>query len=79
MTINYETSGTFDGRFVDQDRFTPLKAGSPTRTRVDEIVVNERPQRHQLHVGQRLDSVCTRRTIHIPPTFTTNHPRPRCG
>ena len=53
---NYEPSGTFDGRFIDQDRFTPLQGRLADRTRVDEMVVNAQAAKtNHLHLGQRLD------------------------
>jgi ABC-type lipoprotein release transport system permease subunit len=53
---NFEASGTFDGRYVDQDRFTPLHGRAADPARVDEVVVNEwAAERLGYRVGQRLD------------------------
>jgi len=37
----FEATGTFDGEFFDQDRFTATRGRLPDRTRVDEVAINE--------------------------------------
>jgi hypothetical protein len=51
-----EATGTFDGRYFDQDRFTPTQGRLADPGRVDEVVVNEfLAKRFGYHVGQVLD------------------------
>ena len=73
----YETSGTFDGRYIDQDRFTPLAGRQADPTRVDEIVVNERAaQAFGLSVGQHLELGLYSVDQLTAPTFATDPPPP---
>lgn len=37
----FEVTGTFDGEYYDQDRFTATRGRIPDPTRVDEIAINE--------------------------------------
>lgn len=37
----FEVTGTFDGEYYDQDRFTATRGRIPDRTRVDEVAINE--------------------------------------
>ena len=53
---NFETLGTFDGRFFTMDRFALLRGRLPNPDRDDEIAVNEAAADHYgYHVGQHLD------------------------
>ncbi|GAC1306118.1 MAG: hypothetical protein NVSMB16_01880 [Acidimicrobiales bacterium] len=52
----FEAVGSLDGRFFDQDRFTPTKGRWPDPTRADEVAVNEFTAKQMgYHVGQRID------------------------
>lgn len=52
---DFEASGTFDGRYIDQDRFAPTSGRMFERDRVDEVVVNRfAADRYGYHVGQQL-------------------------
>jgi hypothetical protein len=51
-----EGTGTFDGLFYDQDRFTPTSGRLPDRHRVTEVAVNRfAAQRYGYRLGQHLD------------------------
>jgi hypothetical protein len=53
---DFETLGTFDGRFFTMDRFTPTQGRLADVARVDEIVVNEAAaDAFGYEVGQHLD------------------------
>jgi hypothetical protein len=53
---DFETIGTFDGRFFTMDRFAPTQGRLPNVDRDDEIVVNEAAaDRYGYRVGQHLD------------------------
>ncbi len=53
---NFEAVGSIDGRYFDQDRFTPISGRLPDPTRTDEVAVNERSARlFGYHVGQQID------------------------
>jgi hypothetical protein len=55
-SVNFEAMGSLDGRFFDQDRFTPTKGRRPNPARVDEVSVNEyTAKKWGYHVGQRID------------------------
>jgi MacB-like periplasmic core domain/FtsX-like permease family len=74
----YEPSGTFDGRFIDQDRFTPLQGRLADRTRLDEMVVNEQAAKtNHLHLGQRLDVGLYSFEQFTAPDFSVNPPVPK--
>ncbi len=52
---NFEALASLDGRFFDQDRFTPTQGRLPNPNRIDEIAVNETAaKRFGYRVGQRL-------------------------
>jgi hypothetical protein len=52
----FEAEGTFDGRYFDQDRFTPTTGRMADPGREDEVVVNEFAAEHLgFRVGQSLD------------------------
>ena len=76
-SFNYESSGTFDGRYIDQDRFTPLDGRQADPRRADEVVVNERAaQTLGLQVGQQLDLGLYSVEQLTAPTFATDPPPP---
>jgi hypothetical protein len=53
---DFETLGTFDGRFFTMDRFAPTRGRLADVDRDDEIVVNETAaDLYGYHVGQHLD------------------------
>ena len=53
---NFEAIGSLDGRYFDQDRFTPIHGRLPDPTRADEVAVNEESaRRYGYHVGQKID------------------------
>lgn len=55
LTSNFESLGSLDGRFFDQDRFTPTKGRRPDPTRRNEVAVNEfAARKFGYHVSQRL-------------------------
>ena len=55
-SYEFEATGTFDGRYFDQDRFTATQGRAPRSGRVDEVAVNEfMAEREGLRVGQRLE------------------------
>lgn len=41
LSVSFESLGSLDGRFFEQDRFTPTKGRLPDPTRIDEVAVNE--------------------------------------
>ena len=56
LTQNFEALGSIDGRFFDQDRFTPIEGRLPDPNRSDEVAVNEESARlYGYHVGQQID------------------------
>ncbi|MEX1009569.1 MAG: ABC transporter permease [Acidimicrobiia bacterium] len=53
---DFEALASLDGRFFDQDRFTPTHGRLPDPKRIDEIAVNETAaKRFGYRVGQKLD------------------------
>lgn len=55
LAANFEAIGSLDGRYFDQDRFTPIKGRVPDPTRADEVAVNEESaRRYGYHVGQEI-------------------------
>lgn len=53
---DFETLGTFDGRFFTMDRFAPTQGRLPDADRDDEIAVNEAAaDRYGYRIGQHLD------------------------
>ena len=53
---SFETTGTFDGRYFDQDRFTATNGRAADPDRDDEVVINEfGANRLGYKVGQTLD------------------------
>ncbi|MDQ1425666.1 MAG: putative transport system permease protein, partial [Acidimicrobiaceae bacterium] len=56
LSQNFEALGSLDGRYFDQDRFTPISGRLPDPNRADEVAVNEESARlYGYHVGQQLD------------------------
>ncbi len=56
LSQDFEALGSLDGRYFDQDRFTPLRGRLPDPTRPDEVAVNEESaRRYGYHVGQHID------------------------
>jgi hypothetical protein len=56
LSQNFEAIGSLDGRFFDQDQFTPLSGRAPDPDRADEVAVNEESARlYGYHVGQKID------------------------
>lgn len=77
FSSNYEASGTFDGRYVDQDRFTATDGRRFDPARVDEVVVNEfAADRLGLHVGDRLDLGTYSLEQISDPSFFSHPPAP---
>jgi hypothetical protein len=53
---NFEALGSLDGRYFDQDRFTPIEGRLPDPARADEVAVNEESaRRYGYRVGQEID------------------------
>lgn len=53
---DFETLGTFDGRFFTMDRFAPTQGRLPDVDRADEVAVNEEAaKQYGYRVGQHLD------------------------
>ena len=76
---DFEAIGSIDGRYFDQDRFTPIKGRLPDPARADEVVVNEETaRRYGYHVGQRVDfGVVSRDDVENPDPALLQHPKPR--
>ena len=53
---DFEATGTFNGRYFDQDKVTPTKGRMADAGRIDEAMINEfGAERLGYHVEQRLD------------------------
>ncbi len=53
---DFEATGTFNGRYFDQDKVTPTKGRMADAGRIDEAMINEfGAERLGYHVGQHLD------------------------
>lgn len=75
---SFEASGTFDGRFFDQDRFTPTDGRLPDPSRADEVAVNElAAKRLRYRVGQNLDLGTYSMDQFGDPSFFTAPPAPK--
>ena len=76
-SISWEVSGTYDGRFIDMDRFTPTQGRAFDPTRVDEIQINEYAAEQ---LGFRLNQTLELGTYSLDaydvPDFYTNPPQP---
>jgi hypothetical protein len=56
LSQGFEALGSLDGRYFDQDRFTPIAGRLPDPSRADEVAVNEESARlYGYHVGQQID------------------------
>jgi ABC-type lipoprotein release transport system permease subunit len=74
FTQDFEATGTFDGRYFDQDRFTATSGRAADPRRVDEVVVNElAAERYGYHVGQALDLGGYPADQIEAPTFITDY------
>ena len=73
----FEATGTFNGRYFDQDKFTPTQGRMADAGRSDEAMINEfGAERLGYHVGQHLDlGVYTVDQI-TEPTFFSAPPPP---
>ena len=72
---NPEFTGTFDGRYFTQDRFTPLTGRMPTR--IDEVAVNElAATKFGYHLGQHLQFAAYPQSELAGPTFYAHPPAP---
>jgi ABC-type lipoprotein release transport system permease subunit len=79
FTQDFEAIGSIDGRYFDQDRFTPIKGRMSDPRRPDEVVVNEEAaRRYGYHVGQRIDFGAVSRTdVENPDPALLQDPKPR--
>ena len=68
----FEGTGTYDGRFFDQDRFTPTEGRMADPDRPDEVMINEfGAERLGYRVGQHLDlGVYATEQVNDPAFFT---------
>ncbi len=74
---DFEPDGTFDGRYFDQDRFTPTQGRMSDPHRVDEVVVNEfAAKRLGYRVGQQLELGTYAFAPTESPTFFGRPPPP---
>src|SRR5204862_2831859 len=74
---DFEALGSLDGRFFDQDTFTPTSGRLPDPSRPDEIAVNETAaEQYGYHVGQRIDLGTVSGADLGDPDFE-KHPTPR--
>jgi hypothetical protein len=74
---DFEALGSLDGRFFDQDVFTPVRGRQPDPARADEIAVNEdAARRYGYHVGQQIDLATVSEEDLSDPAFAEN-PKPR--
>ena len=54
--MTFEATGTLNGRYFDQDKFTPTQGRMADAGRIDEAMINEfGAERLGYHVGQHLD------------------------
>ncbi len=77
LSQEFEALGSVDGRYFDQDIFTPTQGRRPDPTRIDEVAVNEESaRRYGYHVGQTLDLATVSEDQLEDPAFL-DHPVPR--
>ncbi len=70
----FEPSGTLDGEYFDQDRFTVRRGVLPDPTRPDEVAFNElAAERYGYHVGQVLQLGVYSQAQYSDPSFLA-HP-----
>lgn len=75
-SVRFEALGSFDGRFFDQDRFTPTHGRLPDPARIDEVAVNEyAARRYGYRVGQHIDLGTYSQEQVYDPAFV-EHPTP---
>ncbi len=75
--ISPESTGTFDGRFFDIDRFEPTSGRMADPTASDEVVVNEfAASRLGYQVGQQIDLAVYSIGQQLDPSFVTDPPPP---
>ena len=75
---DFETLGTFDGRFFTMDRFTPTFGRLPDVGRVDEVAVNEAAaHRFGYQIGQHLDLGTFSKEQVSSDSFFDNPPPPK--
>lgn len=73
----FEVTGTFDGRFFDQDRFVATEGRAADRDRLDEVAINEfGAERLGYEVGERLDLGAYGIDQIVDPMFFSDPPRP---
>ncbi|GAC1312240.1 MAG: hypothetical protein NVSMB16_09100 [Acidimicrobiales bacterium] len=78
FTQKFEASGTFDGRYFDQDRFVAVRGRTPDPRRVDEIAVNQlSATRLGYHVGQHLELGTYSIDQFSAPSFSDAPPPPK--
>lgn len=77
LTQDFEALGSIDGRYFDQDVFTPTQGRRPDPSRADEVAVNEESaRRYGYHVGQQIDLGAVSEADLQDPAFEAN-PQPR--
>jgi ABC-type lipoprotein release transport system permease subunit len=78
FTQDFEPTGTFDDRFIAQDRFTPTKGRRYNPARVDEVVVNEyAAERFGYRIGDRIQlGLYSQEQISAPGWFA-HQPAPK--
>jgi len=77
FTANFEAIGSVDGRYFEQDVFTPTTGRRPDPNRSDEVAVNEEAaRRYGYHVGQQIDFGTVSQADVDDPAFQ-EHPQPR--
>ena len=75
---DFETLGTFDGRFFTMDRFAPILGRMPRVDRVDEVAMNEESaRRYRYRVGQHIDLGTYTAEQTSDPSFFENPPPPK--
>jgi FtsX-like permease family/MacB-like periplasmic core domain len=73
----FEATGTFNGRYFDQDKFTPTQGRMADADRTDESVINEfGAEQLGYHVGQHLDLGVYSVDQITKPTFFSAPPPP---
>src|SRR4029079_10133479 len=74
---DFEATGTFNGRYFDQDKFTPTQGRMADADRTDEAVINEfGAEQFGYHVGQHLDLGVYSVDQITNPTFFSAPPPP---
>ena len=74
---SFGVEGTFNGRYLDQDKFSPTQGRMADADRSDEVVVNEfGAERFGYHVGQHFDFGLYTFDQFSEPTFFASPPPP---